>query len=252
MRILLTNDDGIHSKGIKSLYYELATIADVAVVAPVSEYSAAGHSITIANPLRVIEIKDNGVFFGFAVTGTPADCVKIAIKAILEQPPDIVVSGINRGANIATNIIYSGTVSAATEGAILGFPSIAVSLATFKQPDYSVATYFMKRLATMVYEKGLPKGTSLNVNIPAVPLEEIKGVIVTKQGISRFIEEFDKRIDPRDNVYYWQAGEMKLVEEDSNADGGAIENNFISITPLHYDLTNYSAMDIIKGWNISI
>ncbi len=168
MKILLTNDDGINAKGLTTLRESIKEIADVIVVAPETEQSAVGHAITLSDPLRVREVDRNGEFIGYAVNGTPADCVKIAVRAILKDPPDMIVSGINLGANIATNVIYSGTVSAATEGTILGIPSIAISLATFVNPDFSFAANFAKRLALATHENGLPDGTLLNVNVPNV------------------------------------------------------------------------------------
>ncbi|MBI4378931.1 MAG: 5'/3'-nucleotidase SurE [Nitrospinae bacterium] len=249
MKILLTNDDGINAKGLYSLRERIKEIADVVVVAPESEQSAVGHAITLSDPLRVREVERNGEFFGYAVNGTPADCVKIAVRAILKTPPDLVISGINLGANIATNVIYSGTISAATEGTILGIPSIAVSLATFVNPDFTAAASFAKRLALSIYEKNLPDGTLLNVNIPNLPEEKIKGVVFTRQGISRFREEFDKRTDPRGHIYYWQGGEMLFCDEGNDADCGVIRNDMISITPIHFDLTDYKFLDELKNGN---
>ena len=249
MKILLTNDDGINAKGLCSLREKIKEIADVVVVAPESEQSAVGHAITLSDPLRVREVERNGEFFGYAVNGTPADCVKIAVRAILKTPPDLVISGINLGANIATNVIYSGTVSAATEGTLLGIPSIAVSLDTFINPDFTAAASFAKRLALTVYEKNLPDGTLLNVNIPNLPEEKIKGVVFTRQGSSRFREEFDKRRDLRGHIYYWQGGEMLFCEGDNDADCGIIKNEMISVTPIHYDLTDYKFLDELKNGN---
>lgn len=250
MKILLTNDDGINAKGLSALRDSIREIADVTVVAPETEQSAVGHAITISDPLRVREVEKDSEFFGYAVNGTPADCVKIAVRAILKDPPDMVISGINLGANIATNVIYSGTVSAATEGTILGIPSIAVSLATFVSPDFTPAASFARKIAFSVYEKGLPEGTLLNVNIPNLPEDKIKGVVFTRQGSSRFREEFDKRTDPRGHIYYWQGGEMLFYDEDSDADSGVIRKDMVSITPIHYDLTDYKFLEELKKWEI--
>ncbi|MDP3028142.1 MAG: 5'/3'-nucleotidase SurE [Deltaproteobacteria bacterium] len=246
MHILLTNDDGIHAKGLHALYDVLAPHYMVSVVAPESEQSAVGHAITLLNPLRVREIRLNKNFLGLAVSGTPADCVKIAINEILDTPPDIVLSGINLGANVGINVLYSGTVSAATEGAILGIPSIAVSLNTFKDPDFSFAAHFIRKLIRRVTELELNPATLLNVNIPAVPPEDIRGIALTRQGISRFVERFDKRIDPRDNVYYWQAGETHFIREGKDIDTWALSRNLISITPLHFDLTNHAELNRMR------
>lgn len=250
MKILLTNDDGINARGLLELWNGIKEIADVIVVAPENEQSAVGHAITLSDPLRVREVERNGGFFGYAVNGTPADCVKIAVRAILKDPPDMVVSGVNLGANIATNVIYSGTVSAATEGIILGIPSIAVSLATFINPDFTAAVSFAKRLAGIVHEKGLPEGTLLNVNVPNLPPDEIRGIAFTRQGSSRFREEFDKRTDPRGHIYYWQGGEMIFDDEDKDADSGVIRNNMVSVTPIHYDLTDYKFLEELRKWKV--
>ncbi|MBI3601080.1 MAG: 5'/3'-nucleotidase SurE [Nitrospinae bacterium] len=250
MKILLTNDDGINAKGLAALRDRIKEIADVIVVAPETEQSAVGHAITLSDPLRVREVERDGEFIGYAVNGTPADCVKIAVRAILKEPPDMVISGINLGANISTNVIYSGTVSAATEGTILGIPSIAVSLATFINPDFTPAASFAKKIALSVYEKGLPEGTLLNVNIPNLPEDKIMGVVFTRQGNSRFREEFDKRTDPRGHIYYWQGGEMLFYDEDRDADSGVIRNDMISVTPIHYDLTDYKFLEELKNWEI--
>lgn len=250
MYILLTNDDGINARGLAALEKEISKIADTVIVAPYYEQSAAGHSITISDPLRIKKIDVNGNFFGYAVNGTPADCVKIAVHAILDKVPDMVISGINRGANIATNIIYSGTVSAATEGTIIGIPSIAFSLATFHKPDYSFAAQFARKLALTVHKKGLPQNVSLNVNIPAVPENNIKGVAITSQGKSKFTEVFHKRVDPKEHEYYWQGGAMTISEDNEDVDSIAISNNIISVTPIHYDLTNYEAIKEIAKWKI--
>ena len=188
--ILLTNDDGIYAQGILAAWQELRKIGDVEVVAPDAERSAVGHAITLLLPLRAKEVVRRNVRFGYAVNGMPADCVKIAVKAILPRAPDLVVSGINLGSNTGTNVIYSGTVSAATEARILGIPSIAVSLATFTHPDFAYAARFTRKLALAVIAKGLPDKTLLNVNVPNIPEDKIKGVANTRQGDSRVEERF--------------------------------------------------------------
>jgi 5'-nucleotidase len=250
MKILLTNDDGINAPGLFALYEEIKKLGEVVVVAPDSEKSAVGHAITISDPLRVSEFEKNGKFFGYAVNGTPADCVKLAIKSIIGSKPDLVASGINLGQNTATNVIYSGTVSAATEGTISGIPSIAFSLTTFRKTDFSYASKFARKLSGLVIQKGLPKGTLLNVNIPPLPENEIEGVVITRQGKGRFEEYFDKRTDPTGRIYYWLAGkEMKLDTED-DVDDVVVSKKKISITPIHYDLTNYSMLEELRKWNI--
>ncbi len=251
MRILLTNDDGINAPGLAALHKELIKIGEVSVVAPDSEKSAVGHAITLSDPLRVWNFEKNGEFFGYAIKGTPADCVKIAYWALLEKKPELVVSGINLGSNSGMNVIYSGTVSAATEGTILNIPSFAISLTTFTNPDFTYAAKFAAKLAKIVYEKGLPQGTFLNVNVPPAKEEEIRGVAITRQGKAAYMEHFDKRIDPANRVYYWLTGKKVKIEEDLNVDDFAILKNYVSITPIHYDLTNYRYLDELKSWGIT-
>jgi 5'-nucleotidase len=249
MKILLTNDDGIYAEGIKALYIALEELGDITVVAPDAERSAVGHAITLSDPLRVKEVNRGGKFFGYAITGTPADCVKIAIRAILKDRPDIVVSGINLGPNVGYSVLYSGTVSGATEGAILGIPSIAISLGTFEKPDYSYAAVFAKKMVRLILEnKGLPQGTLLNINIPAVPQDQIKGVRIVKQSKRAIEERFDKREDPRKRTYYWLTGEVIESDGQDDADIETLRNNYISITPIHCDMTDYEFMSVLKTW----
>lgn len=249
-RILLSNDDGIFAEGLTALYESLKGFGDLFVVAPDTEQSAVGHAITLYSPLRVKEIKRKNGFYGYAVNGTPADCVKLGIKAILNGKPDLVVSGINRGSNLGENIIYSGTVSVATEGTIMGIPSIAFSITSHENPLYEVAADFAAKLVPVVLKKGLPKGTLLNVNIPNLPKVLIKGVKVTRQGKSRFDEIFRKRTDPRNDTYFWMDGVYLKTENDDSADDVAIDQGYISITPISYDLTNHDFMAELKNWNL--
>lgn len=237
MRILLTNDDGIHAPGLLALYRALKTEYSVEIVAPESEMSAVGHAITLSLPLRVREVRKKGIFFGYAVSGTPADCVKIAVQELLRHRPDIILSGINLGANVGVNILYSGTVSAATEGAFLGVPSAAISLATRKEPDFAFAARFSKEVVRFIVKNGLKEGSALNVNIPAVPPDKITGVCFARQGTSRFEERFERRNDPRGNVYYWLSGEKFIENGKPDNDSTALKENKITITPIQYDLT---------------
>ena len=249
MKILLTNDDGIYAGGIKALYLALEDLGEITVVAPDTERSAVGHAITLSDPLRVKNVDRGGKFFGYAITGTPADCVKIAIRAILKDRPDIVVSGINLGPNVGYSVLYSGTVSGATEGAMLGIPSIAVSLGTFENPDYSYAAEFAKKMVRLVVEnKGLPQGTLLNINIPAVSKDQIKGVRIVRQSKRAIEERFDKREDPRKRTYYWLTGEVIESDGQEDADIEALRQNYVSITPIHCDMTNYEFMNTLKTW----
>ena len=245
-RFLLTNDDGIYARGLLALYQELSRDAECLIVAPEVEQSAVGHAITIARPLMVRKARKNGSFLGYAVLGTPADCVKIGLGELAGGPVDLVVSGINRGANVGINVLYSGTVSAATEAAILGVPSLAISLDTREEADYTVAARFARKMAAFILENPLPN-VALNVNVPAVPEGEIRGVVVAKQGRARLMESFDKRIDPRDNTYYWLAGETEIPsQEQDDTDASALKRGMITITPIYYDLTRHDLLDGLR------
>jgi 5'-nucleotidase len=249
-RILLTNDDGIDAPGLHALYLELKDFGEVTVVAPSSERSAVGHAITLSDPLRVDSHKKDGSFFGFAVNGTPADCVKIACGAILSKMPDMVISGINLGPNTGINTIYSGTVSAATEGSILGISSFAISLGTFQEPDFRYAAKFGRYLAEKLIGKALPRGVFLNVNVPACQEKEIKGVQVTRMSLAVYKEKYDKRIDPRGRIYYWLTGQRNNFETELSVDVAALRANRISITPIHYDLTRYDFLKKLDQWQL--
>lgn len=251
MRILLTNDDGIFAKGIETLYLSVAAAHEVTVVAPETEQSAVGHAITWLDPLRVNTVNRNGSFFGYALKGTPADCVKIAVNELLTPPPQLVVSGINLGANVGVNVIYSGTVSAATEAAVLGIPSIAVSIDSFKPIDFTAATEFIPRLIALVGKRGLPPGISLNVNIPNLPADKVRGVRVTRQGAMKCLEKYDRRTDPRNHTYYWLCNSSVQTDDDPEADSAALAQGYISITPIHHDLTNYPMLETLKSWDFS-
>ena len=238
MRILLTNDDGILAEGLLALHEELKRDFELSIVAPEVEMSAAGHAISLSNPLRVRSFKRRGVFFGYGVSGTPADCVKIGVQEILPHRPDMIISGINLGSNVGINLLYSGTVSAATEGAFLGIPSVAISLDTKIDPDFSFAARFSRRIISFVEEHGLSRGTALNVNIPALPEDQIRGVSFTTQDLVRQRDVFEKRNDPRGNVYYWLASEIPTEKSLPDTDLKALSENRISITPISFDLTD--------------
>jgi 5'-nucleotidase len=248
--ILLTNDDGIAAPGIYALHRELRRIAEVTVIAPYTERSAVGHAITIADPLRVWHHEKNGEFFGHAVKGTPADCVKIGYWALMKRRPDLVVSGINLGPNTGINTIYSGTVSAATEGSFLGVPSFAVSLATYRNPDFRYAAKFAARLARRLIREGLPRGIYLNVNVPACAEKDVRGVAVTRQGMALYREEFDRRTDPNGRTYFWLTGQKVNKEIELDVDDGAVQAGYVAVTPVHYDLTKYEFMDTLKAWKL--
>ena len=245
--ILVTNDDGIFAPGIYALWEAMQEIGNTTVVAPDTEKSAVGHAITITDPIRVEQIQRKNGFEGFAVKGTPADCVKIAGRSLMKTPPDIVISGINSGANVGSNIIYSGTVSAATEGTIIGIPSIAISLNSIKGGDMTASQKVAKTVVKKVLKNGLPTGVLLNVNVPNVEEEVIKGYRITKQGKLVFKDRFEKREDPRGKFYYWMKGEI-INDTNSDTDGFAIQNDYISITPIHYQLTKDSFLNTLKSW----
>lgn len=248
--ILVSNDDGYDSPGIYALVMSLRRIADVVVCAPATQQSAVGHAITVQTPLRARPINRGPHFTGWAVEGTPADSVKLGVSTLIKRKPDLVVSGINHGMNTSINVIYSGTVSAATEGAILGIPAIAMSLASHSlKADMSAAAAFARKIAAEVLKRGLPKGTLLNVNVPDVPPGEIKGVAVTRQGRSWWDDGFEARRDPVGRDYYWLVGEY-VWDDNPLADDIALRGNMISVTPLHYSLTDDQLFSDMQTWNI--
>lgn len=250
MNILLTNDDGIYAKGLWALYEKFTLRHDVTVVAPDRERSAVGHGITLYQPLRTTMVNINSGCMGYAVNGTPADCVKIGLMEILDIKPDIVISGINPGANVGVNINYSGTVAAAKEAALCKVPAIAVSLQGRQAADYDYAAHFTATLAENVHKKGLPFGTFLNVNIPDIPTEKIEGVRISKQGTALYSESLEKRIDPRNRIYYWHGHDFNTSFNDPEIDGAALDDNFISITPIKCDMTDYNMIEELKRWDI--
>ncbi len=226
---------------------------EVVVIAPDRERSACGHAITMHKPLMVQEVRLPGNSKpAWLVGGTPADCAKLAVEALLPKAPDLIISGINRGPNLGTDVFYSGTVSAAIEGAIMNVPSMAVSLATREKPDYCFAAAFATYLAKKVVENGLPRATLLNVNVPPVMRSEIAGVAVVRLGIRRYLNVFDRRIDPRGRVYYWMAGEVEGAGSERGTDDWAIANNMVSVTPIQLDLTAHGAIHEIEGWGLEV
>ncbi|NLO24914.1 MAG: 5'/3'-nucleotidase SurE [Clostridiales bacterium] len=249
MLILVTNDDGIAAAGIKSLANSLKRIGDVAVVAPERERSAVGHAITMHKPLRAKPVG----YFGdrtkaWAVNGTPADCVKLGVEALLDKKPDLVFSGINKGPNLGTDVLYSGTVSAAIEAVMLGVPSAALSLASYEYDDFSAASEFALSLADNMYREGLEGNTLLNVNVPPVPINEIRGIRSTRLGTRRYKNSFQVRVDPRGQEYYWMSGEAVDEENDRDCDINLVAENFITITPVHFDLTRFDYIEMLGGW----
>lgn len=252
MRLLLSNDDGIHAPGLAALHEALCDLAEVHVVAPESERSAVGHAITISNPLKTKQVYRDGNFFGFAVDGTPADCVKLALSALLPEPPDFVISGINLGPNAGISVLYSGTVSAATEGTILGIPSMAISLNTFSDPIWETAQNTAREMVHRLQQDGLPENTLLNVNVPNIPFNQLQGTRITKMGRSRYIETFERRTDPRGNVYYWMDGELALLEDPESTDLQALADGCVSLSPLGFDLTRHAALPHFEKWRDAV
>jgi 5'-nucleotidase len=247
MRILIANDDGIAANGIRVLTESLACDHEVYVIAPDRERSAAGHSLTLHTPLRVEELEPFGdAKRTWVTTGTPGDCVKIGINAILasDEQPDLVISGINHGPNLGADILYSGTVSCAMEGAMMGVPSIAVSLASMKSEyeDFRFTGNFVNSLLKKLPEFTFPPKGILNINTPALPAEDIAGIAITELGRRMFTDTYDKRTDPRGKVYYWMAGELLSEPDTANTDIAAVRNNMVSVTPVTFEMTKRSFM----------
>jgi len=247
LEILVTNDDGIHSEGIIVLARALHEIGDVFVVAPDREKTAVAHSLTLHRPLRVEKIKRNF----WTVDGTPADCVYLGVNAILSHPPQLIVAGINKGGNMGDDVTYSGTVSAAFEGTLLGIPSFAISIDARSHFKFHTAARFAVRVARYIVRKGLPKDTFLNINVPNVDEKEIKSYKITQQG--RWTQNGNavvEKIDPRGKKYYWIAGGRQVFSKRGETDIKAVSNFYISITPMHLDLTAYASMDLLRKWKL--
>jgi 5'-nucleotidase len=243
--LLLCNDDGVRSEGIAALSTALKELGTVYIVAPDRERSAASHSLTLTHPLRVEKLGPRS----YSVDGTPTDCVNLGVNGILKgKKIDLLVSGINKGANLGDDITYSGTVSAAMEGTILGIPSIAVSVVTRSKFRFDVASEFAVIVARKVMHNGLPDDTLLNVNVPNLPREKISGVRMTRMGKRVYGDVIVEKRDPRGRKYYWIGGDYLSSEEVPGSDLEAIEDNYVSITPIHMDLTNYSALRTLRKW----
>lgn len=266
MNLLISNDDGIFAQGIRALADGLAAAGhQVTVVCPDRERSATGHGLTLHKPIRAEPI--DSIFHpditAWACSGTPADCVKLALGALLEAPPDLVISGINHGANLGTDVLYSGTVSAAMEGTIEGIPAIAISLTSFSKANFQPAARFAQRLVSHCQQQPLDPAVLLNVNVPPLPLADIQGLQITRQGIRRYFDQFERRVDPRGKIYYWLAGEVIQEVEDAPhpewdqataaavkalpTDVAAIQQGYISITPLQYNLTAIRGLAELLG-----
>jgi 5'-nucleotidase len=269
MRFLVTNDDGVYAPGLDALIGALSPLGEVIVVAPDRERSATAHAITLHKPLRVEKVSRNGAFYGYAASGTPVDCVKLAMVSLLDEPPDFVVAGINPGTNVGTNAIYSGTVAAAVEGAMNGVTSIAISVdsasaAPDDEPDYTAAAEFAARFIRSLVANECPRGMLFSINVPDVPRDQIRGVRITRQGRLTFREQFHERTDPQRRRYYWLGGELSELDEADAASGDtasgdqasgpstdsmAVRDGYISVTPIHYDLTDYAAIERVRSWS---
>ena len=242
---MITNDDGIHAPGIRALAEAMKELGNVTVVAPDRERSAVGHSLTLHSPLRIFELQKGW----YAVDGTPTDCVNMGIHNMLPFSPDLIVSGINHGANLGDDVTYSGTVAAAMEANLMGIPAIAFSLATFEKSGYfSDAAQIALRVARHVTTNKLPADTFLNVNIPNCQLAEMRPVLITRQGRRSFIGKIVDKTDPRGRKYFWIGSEEPKLNDEEGTDFHAINRRHVSITPLHLDLTNHKSMEILAGW----
>jgi len=247
--ILVTNDDGISAKGIFSLVEAVRSFGDVVILAPDKPQSGMGHAITMNHPLRL----DRSVLFpeleAYTCSGTPVDCVKLGIYEILKRKPDLLVSGINHGANTSTNVLYSGTMSAAVEGAMENIPSVGFSLCNYDaNADFSVAKHVVLEVVSKMLNGDFPENICLNVNIPDVAIEELKGIKICRQANAFWEDRFDKRFDQFGKPYYWLTGEFETTENDSDTDLYAIEHGFASIVPTQFDMTSYSAINALKNW----
>jgi len=249
MKILVTNDDGVRAPGIRALAEALRGVGEVVVVAPDRERSAVGHALTLHHPLRATEIRPAI----FAVDGTPTDCVNLGIHTLLGTKPDIVVSGINCGGNMGDDITYSGTVSAAMEATLMGIPALAVSLVTIgRGENYGAAAAFAAHLVRIVADRGLPRDTLLNVNVPDLPQDKLGNAVVTIQGKRDYEGKIVTKTDPRGRNYYWIGNGELLFRDLDGTDYHAVKRGSISVTPLHLDLTNYASLTMLKTWDFSL
>lgn len=245
--ILITNDDGINAPGIKSLIEAAKTLGKVVVVAPDKAQSGMGHAITIGHPLRMDKVDLFGEIEAWQTSGTPVDCVKLAVDKILHRKPDLCISGINHGANHSINVIYSGTMSAAMEASIESIPSIGFSLLDYRfDADFSAARHYAHEIIKTVLANKVDKHLLLNVNIPSVPLKKIKGMMICKQAYAKYKEEFTERIDPHGKKYYWLTGDFINFDKDKDTDVWALKNNYVSVVPVQFDLTNYNMKKILE------
>jgi len=248
--ILVTNDDGITSKGISALVEVMHEFGEVVVVAPDSPQSGMGHAITIEQPLRLDKVEFHGEFIGWQCSGTPVDCVKLAVNKVLHRKPDLCVSGINHGSNSSINVIYSGTMSAAMEGAIENIPSVGFSLNNYDlNADFTACKDIVRTIVKNILDNGMPEKTLLNVNIPNLAAKDIKGIKICRQAIAKWEEEFDERTDPRNRKYYWLTGKFQLYDEGADTDEWALANDYVSVVPVQFDLTAHHALPHFNNMN---
>lgn len=251
--ILVTNDDGISAPGIRTLIEVMNELGDVVVVAPDSPQSGMGHAITLDSTLFVERvIVDNVKQLEYSCSGTPADCVKLGIREVLDRTPDLCVSGINHGSNSSINVIYSGTMSAAIEAGIEGIPAIGFSLLDYKwNADFSAAKHFVKSISEQVLKNGLPNGVLLNVNIPNLPEKDIKGIKICRQAKANWVEEFDKRKNPQGKDYYWLTGKFVILDHGEDTDEWALAHDYVSVVPVQFDLTAHHFIQNLNTWNFN-
>jgi 5'-nucleotidase len=252
---LLTNDDGIHAPGLKALRLELMKIGEVFVVAPATEQSAVGHSITLSTPLIVQQVFDeNRQFLGWAVEGRPADCVKLALLELLPEPPDLIVSGLNAGANAGINILYSGTVAAAIEGSFFRQTSIACSQSYSKPlpPDFTAGAALARTVIEQIMVRNKEQGTLFNVNIPSLEKGPVRGIRVVPQNAAPYSEKFDRRIDPRGRVYFWSTPDFGCPDPHPDTDETALREGYITVTPLQFDLTHARQLAAMTQWDLRL
>jgi 5'-nucleotidase len=255
MRILMTNDDGIYAPGLRALRTELLKLGSVVVVAPATEQSATGHSVTLLTPLLVNEVyEDDGkTLIGWAVEGRPADCVKLALLELLPEPPDVIVSGMNAGSNAGINVLYSGTVAAAIEGAFYRHTAIAVSLEYDKKIyDFPTAAKYARRVVEQILAHAPPPGSLFNVNLPVLERGPIRGVKVMPQNVSPYVEKFDRRINPRGRTYFWASPEFSCPSPHPDTDVTALAESYITVTPLQFDLTDHARIDSMQAWEWAV
>lgn len=247
--IFVTNDDGIFSKGIQSLVEVVSLFGDIVIIAPDKPQSGMGHAITLNQPLRLNKDHIFDGYESYTCSGTPVDCVKLGIYEIMKRKPDLLVSGINHGENVSTNVLYSGTMSAAVEGAMENIPSIGFSLCDFKSDaDFAGAKKIAEKVVKMVLNNIFPQNICLNVNIPKLPVEEIQGIKITRQATAYWEDRFDKRYDQFNNPYYWLAGDFGNFDHGTDTDIHALSQGYASIVPTQFDMTSNNAMEIMKNW----